>query len=275
MRKSTLTMVCLAALALLASCKKDVQPTITVCTDQGYATQNTEVYSGDGINVGFNVTGENLTQIVIKAVQNSTELFTHTEKLANESAYFLAKGFTLEATGNVTITGTVTDAKGNTASTSFDIICNEKPNAKFVGSYKGDAIVTGTYDINTSNTDPIHESLEDQPFPIVVDMVAGEAIDKVIASITINDQTSTVEGTVNGNSVTFEAVNDSYTMTYEAQGFSVPITLDMTYNFVGTLNEGKLDLSGSCKGNGEFNMFIISGTIELEGTVGGSLTKSE
>ena len=275
MRKSTLTMVCLAILALLASCKKDVQPTITVCTDQGYATQNTEVYSGDEIAVAFNVTGENLTQIVINAVQNDTELFTHTEKLANESAYFFAKGFTLETTGTVTITGTVTDAKGNTASKSFDIICNEKPNAKFVGSYKGDAIVTGTYDINIPNMDPLHEDLEDQPFPIVVEIVAGETMDKVKATITIEDQTNTVEGTVNGNSVTFEAVNDSYTMTYEAQGFSIPITLDMTYNFIGTLNEGKLDLSGSCKGGGEFNMSIISGTIELEGTVGGSLDKAE
>ena len=275
MRKSTLTMVCLAALALLASCKKDVQPTINIATGGNYAGPNTEVFSNDPVTVGFSATGENLTRIEMSASQNGTILFTDGQNIDNLDTYLYVHNFELEAVGTVTFTGTVTDAKGHTATTSFDIIYYEKPNAKFVGNYTGDALVTGTYDINITNYDPIHENLEDEPFPIILDIVAGEDINKVKATITINDQTDTVEGTVNGNSVTFEAVNDSYTMTYEAQGFSIPITLDMTYNFVGTLNEGKLDLSGSCKGNGEFNMFIISGTIELEGTVGGSLTKSE
>ena len=268
-------MACCIGLMLFASCKKDTQPTINIATGPDYAGPNTEVYSGDEITVGFNVTGENLTQIVISADQNGTVLYTYTETIDNLNTYFFTKTFSIDATGTVIIGGTVTDAKGYTATTSFSIICNEKPNAKFVGHYEGDALVTGTYDITVTNMDPIHDVMTDQPFPTILDIVAGEENDKVIATVVINDQTNSVVGTVDGYKVTFEAISDTYTMNYEYSGFSVPITLDMTYNIIGTLNEGMLDLEGTCKGYGEFNMFIINGSIELEGTVGGSLTKTE
>lgn len=271
MRKVTLAMTCLVALALLASCKKDVQPTISIVGGSEYASQDTEIYSGDQIAVGFNVTGENLTQIAISVEQNGTVLYTHDEALANESAYFYAKTFTIDAIGTVTISGTVTDAKGHTASTSFSIICNEKPNAKFVGHYEGDALITGSYDVDLSNMDPIHEDIENQPFAAFANISAGDNPNEVIASIKINDQTNTVKGIVDGNKVVFEAINDTYNMTY--QGFTVPI--DMTYNITGTLNNGMLDLEGDCKGIGDINLVFITGTIKLEGVVGGSLNKTE
>lgn len=268
-------MVCLAALALLASCKKDVQPTISVFSGSEYVSQNAEVYSGDQITVGFNVTGKDLTQIVMNAEQNGTVLYTHTETISNESSYFYSKTFTIEANGTVSISGTVTDAKGNTASTSFDITCNEKPNAKFVGHYEGDALISGTYDINMTNMDPMHEDFEDQPFVTVLDIAAGDNNNEVLATVTINDQTNTVKGTVDGNKVSFEAINDTYTMHSNYNGMNIDIPLDMTYNIIGTLNEGMLDLEGDCKGNGDISLFFFTGTIEMEGTVGGSLTKTE
>ena len=33
--------------------------------------------------------------------------------------------------------------------------------------------------------------------------------------------------------------------------------------------------SGDCKGSGEINLFLISGDLELDTTIGGSLTKTE
>ena len=275
MKKSFLFMACCIGLMFFASCKKDVQPTINIATGGNYAGPNTEVFSGDPVTVGFSATGENLTKIEMTASQNGIVMYSDAQNIDNAASYLYAHNFELEAVGTVTITGIVTDAKGHTATTSFDINYYEKPNAKFVGNYEGDALVNGTYDINVTNMDPIHDVMTDQPFPTILYIEAGEENDEVIATVTINEQTNTVVGTVNGYQVTFEAINDTYTMLYETNGFTVPITLDMTYNIVGTLNDDKLDLEGTCKGNGEFNMFVISGTIDMEGTVGGSLDKKE
>lgn len=276
MRKSILAMVCLAGLALLASCKKDIQPTITLVSSPGYVSQNSEVYSGDEIAVGFNVTGEKLTKIVLSADQNGTMLYMDTEAIANESSFVYTKTFTLDATGTVLIGGTVTDAKGHTATISFNIICNEKPSAKFIGKYEGDALLTGTFNVVPSGMDLIQQEVENEPIPIDLTILEGENANEVIAYVTINEEEENiVVGTVEGNQVVFEAINTPYSWTYEDNGMSIPITIDMTYNIVGTLNEGILDLQGRCKGNGDFNLFIVSGTIEMEGTIGGSLTKTE
>ena len=275
MRKSILAMVCLAGLALLASCKKDIQPTITIISSPGYVSQDSEVYSGEEITVGFNVTGEKLTKIVISADQNGTVLYTDTEAIANESSFVYTKTFTLDATGTVTIGGTVTDAKGYTATISFNIICNEKPNAKFIGHYEGEVLISGTYDINLSNMDPINDEFTDNPIAANVDIVAGDDMNEVVATVTINDQTNTVKGTVDGSKVTFEAINDVTTMNYDYNGISIPITLEMTYNIIGNLNDNRLYLNGDCSGSGNINMFVINGTIEMEGTIGGSLIKTE
>lgn len=278
MRKSTLAMVCLAAFVLLASCKKDVQPTISVATGINYASQNTELFSGDQITVGFSATGENLTKIEMSASQNGTVLYTDSQSIDNEASYLYAHSFKMDAVGTVTISGTVTDAKGHQEMTSFDIICYEKPNAKFVGHYEGDALVNGTMNAVITGMDPVQQELDNQPFATILDIVPGESNNEVIANITINEQANTMIGTIasdDPNKIIFEAINDTYTMNYDANGINIPIDIDMTYTITGTLLNGKLDLSGECKGNGEFNMFIVSGTIELEGIISGSLTKSE
>ena len=275
MRKSILAMVCLAGLALLASCKKDIQPTITIISSPGYVSQDSEVYSGEEITVGFNVTGEKLTKIVISADQNGTVLYTDTEAIANESSFVYTKTFTLDATGTVTIGGTVTDAKGYTATISFNIICNEKPNAKFVGQYEGDALISGTFNVFPTGMDPIQQDVENEPLLVNLTISEGDNIDEVIAHVTIDTEENTVVGTVEGNQLIFEAINIPFIWNYDNNGMTIPITLDMTYDITGTLNEGTLDLQGSCSGSGNFNLFIVSGTIEMEGTVGGSLTKTE
>lgn len=271
MKKTALFMACCVGLMFFASCKKDIQPTINVATGSNYASQSTEVFSGDQITVGFSATGEKLTNIEMSVSQNGIIMYSDAQTIDNAESYLYAHSFELEAIGTVTISGTVTDAKGHTATSSFDIIYYEKPNAKFVGHYEGDALFNGTYDIDLSTMNPMHDTLTDQPFPSILDIVAGEENDEVVTTITINEQTNTVKGTVEGNKVVFEAINSVYNMTY--QGFTVPI--NMTYTITGTLNEGMLDLEGTCNGHGDINMLFISGTIDMEGTIGGSLNKTE
>ena len=267
-------MACCIGLMLLASCKKDTKPTLTVVTDPGYVSQNSEVFSGDQLLVGFNAAGESLIQIMMIAEQNGNAIFTHSETLENVASYSYTKTFTLDVTGTVTIRGTVTDAKGNTATKSFDIHMNEKPNAKFVGHYEGDILFSGIANLNVSGMDPMSENLENEPFPTVVEVVPGESIIEVMATLTINNQQNTVKGTVEGDKVVFEAVHDIFTYTYDYQGFSVPIPLDMTYAITGLLNGDQLGISGTCKGSGEISLIIYNGTVDLDGTLGGSLNKT-
>ena len=274
MKKSTLFMACCIGLMLFASCKKDVQPTLTVISDPGYISQGSEVFTGDQLLVGFNMTGESLVQIMMIAEQNGNAIYTYSQPLENVADYSFSKTFTLDATGTVTVRGTVTDAKGHTATKSFDIHMNEKPNAKFVGHYEGNILFSGTANLNVSGMDPMSETLTNEPFPTVVDVVPGESIIEVKATITLNGQQSTVKGTVEGNKVVFEAVNDSFTYTYDYQGFSIPIPLDMTYAITGLLNDNQLGIEGSCRGNGNISLLIYSGTVDMEGTLGGSLNKT-
>lgn len=276
MKKSTLFMACCIGLMLFASCKKDVQPTISIATGTNYVNQNSQVFSGDPITVGFSLAGENLTKIEMNVSQNGTVLYNNVQNIDNAPTYLYAHNFNIDAVGTVTITGVVTDAKGHTATSSFDILCYEKPNAKFVGHYEGDILISGAADVVISNMDPMHEDLENQPFPTIVDIAAGDNNDEVTATITINGQPNTVKGTVNGDKVVFEAVNDTFTYNYSYQGFNIPIPLNMTYTINGTLNGEKLDLDGVCNGNGEINLilFNINGTFALDGTIGGSLNKT-
>lgn len=264
MKKSSLFLACCIGLMLFASCKKDVQPTISVVTGPEYVSPNATVYSGNPLLVGFDVTGENLVQVMLTAEQNGASLFTHSETIDNAATYSYTKTFTINAIGTVTIRGTVTDAKGNTASKSFEVSFNEKPNAKFVGHYEGNLLVNGVITYNTESM-----TLENEPVPTSINIVAGEAIDEVEASITFNGQTSTVHGTVEGNRVLFEAINDTFTYNYNFQGINIPIPLNMTYTVNGTLNGNQLNLDGTCRGNGSF----ITNTIELDGTLSGTLDK--
>lgn len=266
MRKSILFLACCIGLMFFASCKKS-DPTINIATGTNYVSQNTQVFSGDPITVGFSVIGENLTKVEMNASQNGNVLYTNTQNIDNEAAYLYAQNFTIEAIGTVTIRGTVTDAKGRTATTSFDILCYEKPNAKFIGRYEGDALFTG----NATTTMAGYEQIpfENQPLPTIVDMAAGDNVNEVLATILFNEQTNTVKGVVEGDKVTFEAISSTFNVTY-----MMTISIDMTYNIVGTLNEGKLDLEGDCHGGKDLNIpFIYTGPFTLEGTISGSLEK--
>jgi len=254
-------------------CEKDIHPVISIATGSNYVNQGTEVFSGDPITVGFNVVGNNLTNIEINALVNGTVLYTDVQSINNASEYLYTHNFTIEAIGTVTINGIVTDAKGRTATKSFDIICHEKPNAKFVGHYEGNALINGFYDIELSNIDSVHNNITDLPFATIADIVACSNANEVLATITINDYPSTVIGIVDDNKVTFNPINGTYTINYDYNGYVMPLTIDMTYYIFGTLNNGKLELGGNCNGYGEINVFFISGSVTMEGVIGGSLEK--
>lgn len=274
MRKSTLAIACFIGLMMFASCKKDpIAPTITVLQSEGYLAENAQVYADEDVVIGFVATGEKLVELETKVTKDGTLVSRNIESIDNQASYTSYYRLSLSVTGTVTITGTVTDAAGQTASVSFNVICNEKPNAKFIGHYEGEALATGFYDVNSSNFDPIHEEFEDRAMVVSLDLAEGENMNEVIATCVIDDRTSTAKGTVNGDKVTFEAINDVITINYEINGFTVQPKINMTYNVNGTLTNGQLVLNGTFEGSGEVFVILFSGNLNMEGTVGGALNK--
>lgn len=267
-------MACCIGLMLLASCKKDpVAPTISVITDTGYVTENAQIYSGDIIKVGFNATGEKLTKIEITLTQNGTVINSSQATIENQTSFSHTAAFTVEATGTVTVTGTVTDANGLTGSKSFNINFIEKPNAKFIGHYEGNALATGSYQAEVSGLEPVQQEFTDREVPVILDIAAGDDINKIVATCTIDDRTMTALGTVEGDKITFETINDVITFDYDLGIMVIHPEINVTYSIVSTLVDGQLNLEGNCTGNGVMNYGFFSGTINLEATVGGSLNK--
>lgn len=268
MKRITLAIVCCIGLMFFASCKKDpIAPTINA------VTSNAELYSGDEITVGFQATGEKLVQIEVTLSQNGTTLTTHSESIGNLATYTYTHNFTIEATGTVNVRGTVTDAAGQTATKDFNIIYKEKPNAKFIGHYEGEALATGHYDANLSNFEPIHEEFENRPITVTLDLVEGENMNEVIGTCTIDDRTMTATGTIDGDKVTFEAIDDIITINYDVSGFTVKPQVAMTYAVTGTLTNGQLALGGTFEGSGEIHAIFISGDLTMNGSIGGALNK--
>lgn len=274
MKKSTLFLACCIGLMLFASCKKDpVAPTISVITDTGYVTENAQFFSGDYIKVGFNATGEKLTKIEITLTQNGTVINSSQATIENQTSFSHTAAFTVEATGTVTVTGTVTDANGLTASKNFDINFNEKPNAKFIGHYEGDALFTGIMKAEVTGLDPVEQEVTDRAVPVILELRDGETMTEVIGNCKINDQDMELKGTVEGNKVTFEAVNTTVSYNYEMNGFNIPLEMNVTYAVAGTLENKTLTLNGTCNGEGEIHLLIYNGTTSIDGTIGGSLEK--
>ena len=274
MKKSTLFLACCIGLMLFASCKKDpVAPTISIITDAGYVTENAQIYSGDIIKVGFNATGEKLTKIEITLTQNGTVINSSQATIENQTSFSHTAAFTVEATGTVTVTGTVTDANGLTASKNYDIHFNEKPNAKFIGHYEGDALFTGIMKAEMTGLDPVEQEVTDRAVPVILELRAGETMTEVIGNCKINDQDMELKGTIEDNKVTFEAVNTTVSYNYEMNGLNIPLEMNVTYAVAGTLENKTLTLNGTCNGEGEIHLLIYNGTTSIDGTIGGSLEK--
>ena len=273
MKKSTLFLACCIGLMLFASCKKDpVAPTINIYAGEGCVTENAQLYSGDEIMVGFQVTGEKLTNIEVLISQNGIQLASDSESIDAEVYTYLNK-FTIDATGIVNIKGTITDAAGQTATKSFNIVYEEKPNAKFLGEYQGNALFSGTMGASVTGMDPIQQEVTDIEMPTILTISEGETMNEVVVTYKINDQESTANGTVDGNKVNIVLADVPYTFNYQMNGFTISPTLVLNLNLIATLVGDQLQLEGTCKGDGEINLFVYNGTMSIDGTIGGSLTK--
>ena len=78
--------------------------------------------------------------------------------------------------------------------------CNkEKPNQKFIGSYQGNSIVNLTISA-LGQTLPFDSITAN----VAMEITAGSADDKIVANFTVENETRTLNGTVNNDEISFE-----------------------------------------------------------------------
>jgi len=284
MKKSILFLSCSLVLMLMVGCKKGpVLPSISILRNQGCVIENSQVYYGGEITVGFHCTGENLTNIDVVLSQNDSILACHSDSLNAKrtdpvTSIDYKHPFTLEVIGPVTVTGTLTDSLGQVATISFDINYNETPSMKFVGHYEGKLYICGAYNAELSVIGTQDGDLDSVPFTTIADIFPGEIINEVVANLTLGDSLNVVRGTVDGDNVFFDEINSTFVFDYSYDGFftiNIPIVMDAIYTMHGTLIEGVLYLEGECQGEGDISTLggIVNGPMTMEGTLNGSLRK--
>ena len=122
--------MCLVSVAFFASCKQEGNPTIYVLNEEGYVKNGDVVNLGEEVNFGFVMasaieTSSPLTQLIIKidSYDPDTVALTGTSYTYKGTlVYGLEKD---EIVGSSTITATVYDAAGKTASSSITISLNQ------------------------------------------------------------------------------------------------------------------------------------------------------
>jgi hypothetical protein len=284
MKKSFLFLSCSLVLMFMVGCKKGpVLPSISILRNQGCVLENSQVYYGGEITVGFHCTGENLTNINVVLSQNDSILACHSDSLNAKrtdpvTSIDYKHPFTLEVLGPVTVTGTLTDSLGQVATISFDINYNETPSMKFVGHYEGKLYICGAYNAELSVIGTQDGDLDSVPFTTIADIFPGEIINEVVANLTLGDSLNVVRGTVDGDNVFFDEINSTFVFDYSYDGFftiNIPIVMDAIYTMHGTLIEGVLYLEGECRGEGDISTLggVINGPMTMSGTLNGSLTK--
>ena len=285
MKRTSLFLACCIGLLFFASCKKGpVLPSISILQKQGCVIENSQVYYGGEITVGFHCTGENLTQLDVVLSQNDSILASHSDTLSGAkkdpvTSFDYKHPFTLEVLGPVTVTGTLTDSLGQVATISFDINYNETPNMRFVGHYEGDLYICGVYKADLSVIGVQEGDLDSIPFYTIADIVTGDNMNEVEATLTLGDQPNTVRGTVDGDNIVFDEISSKFVFDYTYEGIfniNIPIELDVIFSMHGTLIEGILKLEGECQGGGDISIIggVVNGPMTMEGTLSGSLTKN-
>ena len=274
MKKFTLFLACCIGLMLFASCKKDpIAPTITLMQGEGYLTENAHFYAEEELLIGYVATGEKLTMVETTIKQNGEFISSYPITFDEQPSISYSFNIRIGETGPLTITCTVTDAAEQTASVSINVFCEEKPNAKFLGEYQGNALCSGTMEASVTGMDPIQQEVTDIEMPTILTISEGETMNEVVVTYKINDQESTANGTVEGDKVNIVLDDVPYTFNYPMNGFTISPTLVLNLNLIATLVGDQLQLEGTCKGDGEINLFVYNGTMSIDGTIGGSLTK--
>ena len=241
-------MACFIGLLFFASCKKDESTnndpetplTITPITEEGFVTDGEEVFVLNSFKYGFVAQGTDLTLFTC-TIESGGETTTDETELDNATYNSYECTSTPIISGEIKITGTIKNAKGETASATINVIAKETENYKFIGNYDGSLTGSGSIEVMGQSSDIPGFEYETQ-----LELLAGENDNEVKASYVLEGNTYEVKGTCNGNSVDFEP----FTINHEESG----ITMALNIHLAGVIENNNLHVTGTASGEGNIEM---------------------
>ena len=249
MKKLSFALACFIGLLFFASCKKDESTnndpeekplTITPITDEGFVTGGEEVLVLNSFKYGFVAQGTDLTLFTC-TIESGGETTTDENELDNATYKSYESTFLPSSPGEVKITGTIKNAKGETTSATIIINAVGAENDKFIGNYAGEIVINGTIEVTIfgeTQTQPLDEQKTD----IEMKITAGNENDEVIANFEMEGQPANIKGKCKNNHVDFEPVSE--TIAYEGQ------QINCTFIMRGNLDGNTLNVSGNINATG-------------------------
>lgn len=281
MKKLFFGLACIIGMMFFAGCTQEQiddimaqKPGVQFVSEEGYTSGNTGIYLGEGLNFKVKIapnTGSmsplahfdfSITDLSGATVLNDNPTITNP---ANENIFEFP--FTPEYASTYAVTATVTDEAGKTNVATVVVNCVE-PIAEGLGTFTGMINIMGHITTNevVGYTYDDEYNMENLVTTLTLGAVGEE--NRVSATLDIDGTPVTLYGTMDGSSITFDEFNFSKTIT-----LGVDITLDLTMNITGTLENDELTLIGPAAGEGKTMIAILEFKASFNGDINGSLEK--
>lgn len=238
-----------------------IDPTLTLKTDEGYLTEGAEIEVGKPIIVGLICNAEKLKSLYIVFASDEVVLIEELVDLSDLVSYVFLNRYTLTQEGDITMTATLTDTQGKTATVTVNFKSIAAPEPEFEAHYAGSVTLDATASALVFSY-PINIDYD-------MDIMFSEASEegRVNATVTFAGNTYNTSGTKDGNAIDLEP----FDIVLNFEGSTVNATIDMS----GTVNETVFSVQGSLNGNGNLSYQGMTIPATIEGTVAGDLTEVE
>ena len=238
-----------------------IDPTLTLKTDEGYLTEGAEIEVGKPIIVGLICNAEKLKSLYIVFASDEVVLIEELVELSDLESYVFLNRYTLTQEGDITMTATLTDTQGKTATVTINFKSIAAPEPEFEAHYAGSVTLDATASALVFSY-PINIDYD-------MDVMFSEAAEegRVNATITFAGNNYNTTGTKDGDAIDLEP----FDIVFDFEGSTVNATIDMSGTIEGTV----FKVEGSLEGSGNISFSGASIPATIEGTVAGDLDKIE
>ena len=282
MKKLFFGLACIIGLMFFASCTQEQiddimaqKPVVEFVSGEGLISGNTGVYVGDTLNFKVRVAPNSGSEaelshfnFAITDATGATVLDENPTILKPAEENFFEFTFVPDHASTYAVTATVTDAnnKANVVNIVVDYV---EPVVEGIGTFSGLINIVGHVTTNevVGYTYDGDYNIDSLATTLTLGHVADD--NRVSATLDIDGTPVTLYGTMGeDNTIDFDEFNFSKTIT-----LGVEVTLDLTMNMTGVLENDVLTLSGNASGEGKTMIAIIEFKANFEGNIDGSLEK--
>ena len=281
MKKLFFGLACVIGLMFFASCTQEViddlmsqKPTIEFVAEEGYISGNTGMYLGNEMNFKVKVAPNSGSEAALSHFDFSvTDLSGDTYYNDNPEItkpneenifeYNLIPNYP----STFVVTASITDVNGkvNLIKVVVDYV---QPVVEGIGTFSGNININGHITSNEVMGQSYDQdyNLENLATTLVLGAVSEE--NRVSATLEIDGTPVTLYGTMVDGTITFDEFQFNKTIT-----LILEVTLNLTMNMTGVLENDVLTLSGTAAGEGKTMAAIVEFKVNFEGTIEGSLEK--